>query len=141
MPSLVSYSCNIGSVDRVGLGDSAQLQNAYLLFSVGLPWVTNAMQSSGQLCKAWCQKQDRRAASGIIQLSFCGGRGCLMVGKRSKRGSQMAATGGFWEGRAHAAGDARVVSRKRLHSALGSRQVLRQELEGPQKGSGSEDEK
>lgn len=37
MPSLVSYSCNIGSVDRVGLGDSAQLQNAYLLFSVGLP--------------------------------------------------------------------------------------------------------
>lgn len=85
---LVSYSCNIGSVDRVGLGDSAQLQNAYLQFSVGLPWVTNAMQSSGQLCKAWCQKRDRRAASGIIQLSFCGGRGCLMVGKRSKRGSQ-----------------------------------------------------
>lgn len=53
----------------------------------------------------------------------------------------MAAAGGFWEGRAHAAGDTRVVSRRRLHSTVGSRQVSRQELEGPQKGSGSQDEK
>lgn len=64
-----------------------------------------------------------------------------MVGKGSKRGSQNGCRWGFWEGRAQCAGDTRAVSRKRLHSTVGSRQVLRQELEGPQKGSGSQDEK
>lgn len=46
----------------------------------------------------------------------------------------MAATGGFWEGRAHAIGDARVVSRKRRHSALGSRQVLKTGAGGAPEG-------
>lgn len=78
---------------------------------------------------------------GSYNLASVEGGAALWQGRDPREAPRMAATGGFWEGRTHAAGDARVVSRKRLHSALGSRQVLRQELEGPQKGSGSEDEK
>lgn len=92
--SLVSYSCSIGSEGR---GRAEGILLSYKMSICGSVWVFHGSRMPrsplGSFIMGKYVRPERWAASGAPQFRICGGRGCFMVGKRYKKGSQ---NGCYW---------------------------------------------